>query len=215
MHIDRIWRHLCFSCISAEGNEQVNNVETKSWKISLRKGGSLTYIALPGSQHSMSFCERERKPNYKTSIFENLEDSCEPRISLSWMCTFQPFYVRLALPVSNKQMFLKTMYMEASALAKKKPKLSDNHFCIAFALRKMNNGRPAKIAFLWRHKFPPGCDGRVSKFPIQSLLQVIWWRNEKARPKNFCAQASSLRHQITWLLSMEQVYNIAQITAQK
>ena len=99
-------------------NEQVNNVETKSWKISLRKGGSLTYIALPGSQH-------------KTSIFENLEDSCEPRISLSWMCTFQPFYVRLAVPVSNKQMSVKTMYMEASALAKKKPKRSDNYFCTA------------------------------------------------------------------------------------
>ena len=45
------------------------------------------------------------------------------------MCTFQPFYVRLAVPVSNKQMSVKTMYMEASALAKKKPKLSDNYFC--------------------------------------------------------------------------------------
>ena len=27
-----------------------------------------------------------------------------------------------------------------------------------------------KTELLWRHKFPPGCDGRVSKFPIQSLL---------------------------------------------
>ena len=42
---------------------------------------------------------RKKKPNYKTSIFENLEDSCEPRIwQASWMCTIQPFrkpfYVR-------------------------------------------------------------------------------------------------------------------------
>ena len=88
-----------FSWISTECNEQVNNVETNSWKISLRKGGSLLYIALSGSQHPMSFCEKKtKKPNYNASIFqifENLEDSCGPRISLSWMCTFQPFYVRL------------------------------------------------------------------------------------------------------------------------
>ena len=31
----------------------------------------------------------------------------------------------------------------------------------------MNNGRP--IPFLWRRKFPLGCDGHVSKFSIQSL----------------------------------------------
>ena len=33
----------------------------------------------------------------------------------------------------------------------------------------MNNGRPIKIPFLRRYKFPLGCDGHVSKFPIQSL----------------------------------------------
>ena len=33
------------------------------------------------------------------------------------------------LPVSNKQMSSKPMHMEASASAKKKPKLPDNYFC--------------------------------------------------------------------------------------
>ena len=32
-------------------------------------------------------------------------------------------------PLSNKQMSLKPMYMEASAFAKKNPKLSDKYFC--------------------------------------------------------------------------------------
>ena len=32
----------------------------------------------------------------------------------------------------------------------------------------MNNGRQIKSS-LWRHKFPLGCGGHVSKFPIQSL----------------------------------------------
>ena len=45
--------------------EQVKNVETKSWNVSMRKAGSLTYIALPGSQHSTSFCEKE---NQKTQL---------------------------------------------------------------------------------------------------------------------------------------------------
>ena len=35
----------------------------------------------------------------------------------------------------------------------------------------MNNGRP--IPFLWRHKFPLGCDGHVSKFSIQSLYYPL------------------------------------------
>ena len=38
----------------------------------------------------------------------------------------------------------------------------------------MNNGRPIKIPFLWHHKFLLGCDGHVSKFPIQSLLLSIF-----------------------------------------
>ena len=70
-----------FSWISTEWVEQVKNVEKKSWKVSLRKACFLcfvTYIALPVSQHLMSFCETENQKhavNYKTSIFENLEDS--------------------------------------------------------------------------------------------------------------------------------------------
>ena len=31
------------------------------WKVSLRKAAPLTYIALPGSQHSMSFYEKENQ----------------------------------------------------------------------------------------------------------------------------------------------------------
>ena len=46
-------------------SKKVKNVETKSWQVSLRKGGSLTYNAPPGSQHSMSFCEKE---NQKTQL---------------------------------------------------------------------------------------------------------------------------------------------------
>ena len=45
----------------------------------------------------------------------------------------------------------------------------------------MNNDRPIKIPFLWRHKFPLGCDGHVSKFPIQ-FLYYPWW-NQKNQTK--------------------------------
>ena len=61
----------------------------------------------------------------------------------------------------------------ASSFGKKKPKLSDNYIWIKW-IKWTINGRP-KIAFLWRHKFPPGCDGRISKFPIQSLLLSMAW----------------------------------------
>ena len=83
--LTEIWRHLCFrmpfSWTSTECVEQVKNVEKKversaSWE---RQAPSVnvTYITLPVSQHSMSFCEKEnqKKRNYKTSIFKNLEDS--------------------------------------------------------------------------------------------------------------------------------------------
>ena len=60
-------------CISTEWVEQINTVERKSWKFSLRKTSSVNdmYIALPGSQHSVSFCEKENQKNpitVKTSI---------------------------------------------------------------------------------------------------------------------------------------------------
>ena len=35
----------------------------ENWKVSLRKAGSLRYITLPGSQHSMSFCENKNQKN--------------------------------------------------------------------------------------------------------------------------------------------------------
>ena len=63
-----------YKCIlTAECVEQLKNVETKSWKVSLRRrqppSVNVTYITLPGSQHSMPFCEKE-----------NQKDSCGPRI---------------------------------------------------------------------------------------------------------------------------------------
>ena len=54
------------------------------------------------------------------------------------------------------------MHMEASAFVKNRRKLLHRD-------HGMNNGRPIRIPFLWRHKFPLGCDSHVSKFPIQSL----------------------------------------------
>ena len=64
-------------CISTECVEQINTVEGKSWKFSLRKAPSVndTCTALPGSQHLVSFCKKKKR-NY----CQNLEDSCRPRI---------------------------------------------------------------------------------------------------------------------------------------
>ena len=45
----------------------------------------------------------------------------------------------------------------------------------------MSNGRQIK-SFLWRHKFPLGCGGHVSKFPIQSLYYP-WPNRVASRPK--------------------------------
>ena len=44
-------------------------------------------------------------------------------------CLQENLFTSGLLLVSNKQMSLNPMYMEASAFAKKKPKLSDNYFC--------------------------------------------------------------------------------------
>ena len=89
----------------------------KYQKINLRKAPSVndTYIALPGFQHSVSFCEKE---NQKTQLlsthpFGNLEDSPRPQIwqtliivnmhgpSHCYMSARKPFYALLS--VSNKQ----------------------------------------------------------------------------------------------------------------
>ena len=153
MHTDRIWRHLRFgmpfSWLSTECVEQVKNVETKSWKVSLRKAGSLTYTYLPGSQHSMSFCVKE---NQKTQL-QNITIlkpgrflHCRPRIWQALVivnvsdvyvpatakCLQENLSTSDLLPISNKQMSLKPMHMEVSAFAKK-PKLSDNYY---FCTRK-------------------------------------------------------------------------------
>ena len=56
------------------------------------------------------------------------------------------------------------MHMAASALVKKKRKLSHNLILLHWD-HGMNNGRQIK-SFLWRHKFPLGCGGHVSKLFI-------------------------------------------------
>ena len=44
-------------------------------------------------------------------------------------CLQENLFTSGLLLVSNKQMSLNPMYMEASAFAKKNPKLSDKYFC--------------------------------------------------------------------------------------
>ena len=128
-----------FSWISTERVEQVKNVEKKSWKVSLRKACFLcfvTYIALPVSQHLMSFCETENtqwitKHQYlKTWKIR----CCRPLISRimdltsisivnvhgpspCYMSSRKHFYD--LLPVGNKQTSF--MPMEASASVNTKP----------------------------------------------------------------------------------------------
>ena len=63
------------------------------------------------------------------------------------------------LPVSNKQM--SNAYGGIGFCKEEAKTLHWDH--------GMNNGQQIKIPFLWPHKFPLGCDGHVSKFPIQSL----------------------------------------------
>ena len=48
---------------------------------------------------------------------------------------------------------------------KEKPELWDNYFCTG--ITEMNNGLPINFVKL---RISTSCDGRVSKFPIQSLL---------------------------------------------
>ena len=150
--------------------EQAKTEEKKSWKVSLRKAPSVndSYIAdyrFP-SEHSVSFLRKRKQ-------FKNpLENSCRPRIwrafiiivivygpaiakclqeNLSMICSV---YVH----VSNKQMSL--MPMESSAF------VNDLLGSIMADLPKYN-------FWSWRHRFPLGCDGRVSKFPIRSLLLSV------------------------------------------
>ncbi len=121
---------------------------------------------------------RERKPNksnYKTLIFENLEDSCGPLIwqtlvivNVYASAVAKRLQENLStsdlLPVSNKEMsnaYGGIGFCKEEAKTFAQLLLHWDH--------RMNNGQPIKIPFLWRHKFPLGCDGQVSKFPIQSL----------------------------------------------
>ena len=79
------------------------------------------------------------------------------------MSSRQPFYVRLA---ARKQQGDVQRIRRHRLLQRK----SENFRTITFALGSRDeHGRPIKIPFLWRHKFPLGCGGHVSKFPIQSL----------------------------------------------
>ena len=61
----------------------------------------------------------------------------------------------------------------------------------------MNYGRPIKIAFLWSRKFPLGCNGRVSKFPIQSLLSSMSIPTSFL-PCNFCPALTGSTHNRPW-----------------
>ena len=178
MHTDRIWRHLyCASgCRSREFQLNVmskwttskRTVERSAWE---REALSCTSLCLVPNTQCHFARKKTKNPNYNTSIFqifENLEDSCGPRISLSWMCTFQPFYVQLAAGKQQADVRKDNVY-GGIGLSKEEAKTFGQLLLHCTNYGKMNHGRP-KIAFLWRHKFPPGCDGRVSKFPIQSLL---------------------------------------------
>ena len=86
------------------------------------------------------------------------------------MSSRKPVYVRFAARKQQADV-LKANAYGGIAFCKEEAKTFGQ---FTFALGKMNNGRP-KIPFWWRHKFPPGCDGRVSKFPIQSLLLSMLW----------------------------------------
>ena len=68
------------------------------------------------------------------------------------------------LPVSNKQM---SNTYESIGFCKEEAKTFAQ--LLLHWDHVLNNGRPIKIPFFWRQKFPLGCDGHVSKFPIQSL----------------------------------------------
>ena len=48
-------------------------IESKSWKVSLRKAYFVngTYMALPGSQHSVSFFEKKNAITVKTAILKS------------------------------------------------------------------------------------------------------------------------------------------------
>ena len=140
--LTEIWRHLCFrmpfSWTSTECVEQVKNVEKKversaSWE---RQAPSVnvTYITLPVSQHSMSFCEKENQKNaitkhqylktWKIRFLQasDLQDLTSFSIvhvhgpSHCYISSRKPFYD--LLPVSNKQTSF--MPMEASAFVNTK-----------------------------------------------------------------------------------------------
>ena len=116
-----------------------------------------------------------KNASYTTTIFENLEDSCGPRIwqALVIVNVYAPAIAKCLQenlstsdlqPVSNKQMsnaYGGIGFCKEEAKTFAQLLLHWDH--------GMNNGRPIKIPFLWRHKFPLGYDRHVSKFPIQSL----------------------------------------------
>ena len=81
-------------------------------------------------------------------------------------------YMTLCLVPNTRCHFVRKTN-KASSFGKKKPKLSDNYTWIKRIkwIKWTINGRP-KIAFLLRHKFPPGYDGRVSKFQSSLVSSV-------------------------------------------
>ena len=182
MHTDRIWRHLCFwipfSWISTECVEQVKNAETKSWKVSLRKAGSLmsgtSLCLVPNTR-----CHFARKKKTKKTQLQNINIWKPGRFlrtsdltSISYRecvrsiakCLQENLSTSDLQPVSNKQM---SNSYGGIGFCKEKAKTFAQ--LLLHWDHGMNIGRPMKIPFFWRHKFPLGCDGHVSKFPIQSL----------------------------------------------
>ena len=180
-----------FSCISTEC------VITKRFKVSLRMAPTANDTTLLCLVPSTRVILRKWKPkprNYCQTWLLLSKHSCRLWI---WpeliIVNLYGSAIAKWLPVSNKQTSL--VSMEATSFVSTKPKLSDNYFCTG--ITGMNYGRPIKIAFLWSRKFPLGCKGHVSKFPIQSLLSFMSIPTSFL-PCNFCPALTGSTHNRPW-----------------
>ena len=166
MYTDRTWRHLCF---------RMKNFNWMYWASKGRRNeklkGQLEKKRFPHVHRfawlpTLNVILRERNPkklNYKTSIFENLEDSCWPPSDLTSIISLVPVIAKCLqenlsksdfLPVSKTQLSLKPMYMEASAFAKKAPKLPDNYFCTnSNFVTPQSSTKSLLLSMLWYRDF--------------------------------------------------------------
>ena len=119
--------------------------------------------------------KKTKKRSYKTSIFENLEDTCGPRIwqALVIVNVYAPAIAKCLqenlstsdlLPVSNKQV---SNAYGGIGFCKEEVKTFPQLLLHGLITGWIMADR--YIPFFWCYKFPPGCDNHVSKFPIQSL----------------------------------------------